>query len=243
MIKIGKVSYLNTMPLFYRWEGSEVSFIEGSPSELVDLLRKGEIQAGIVSSIEYLMNGKDYLLVPNVCIASKERACSVLLFSKKPIEALESIYLTSESLTSKELALYVINHIYGGRPKIEKDKNRAEAIMLIGDKALKENLYRTWPYVYDLGEEWFKHHKLPFVFALFLVRKDAPQWLCSYIAEQCERSKAYFFENLYKGNISVEGFSQEFLLEYFTSCMKYDLDEEAITSLKLFNEFLINRAV
>ena len=54
MIKVGKVSYLNTMPLFYKCDGSETVLVEGHPSELVDRLRKGEIKAGIVSSVEYL---------------------------------------------------------------------------------------------------------------------------------------------------------------------------------------------
>ena len=243
MIKVGKVSYLNTMPLFYKWDGSETVLVEGHPSELVDRLRKGEIKAGIVSSVEYLLHREDYLVVPNVCIASKERACSVLIFSNKPLEDIKSLYLTPASLTSKELAIYVVNVIYGNSPELVKDRDKADALMLIGDEAIIERSLGRWQYVYDLGEEWFKQHKLPFVFALFLVRKDAPTWLSDNIYFQCNRSKALFIEDLTQGKIGVDGFSQDFLLEYFTSCLQYDLSEEAMQSLRVFNSFLIKRGL
>ena len=178
MIKVGKVGYLNTLPLFYKWDTSQTVLVEGHPSELVDRLRKGELHAGIVSSVEYLFHKEDYLIVPKVCIASRERACSVLIFSNRPLEDIKSLYLTPASLTSKELAMYVVKVIYGNSPELVKDRSKADAIMLIGDEAMIEKSLGKWQYVYDLGEEWFKRHRLPFVFALFLVRRDAPTWLC-----------------------------------------------------------------
>ncbi|MFN3946912.1 MAG: menaquinone biosynthesis protein, partial [Aquificaceae bacterium] len=164
MIKVGRVNYLNTLPLFYRWD-QKVLLVDGHPSQLVQLLRKGEIQAGIVSSVEYLINREDYILVPDVSISSKERACSVLIFSKRPFEDVESLYLTPASLTSKWLALYILERAYKRKPKVVEDKDKAQAILLIGDEAIKEKLSNKWPYIYDLGEEWYKLHQLPFVFA------------------------------------------------------------------------------
>ena len=74
MIKVGKVGYLNTLPLFYKWDTSQTVLVEGHPSELVDRLRKGELHAGIVSSVENLFHKEDYLIDPKECIASRERA-------------------------------------------------------------------------------------------------------------------------------------------------------------------------
>lgn len=241
MIKVGKVGYLNTLPLFYKWDTSQTVLVEGHPSELVDRLRKGELHAGIVSSVEYLFHKEDYLIVPKVCIASRERACSVLIFSNRLLEDIKSLYLTPASLTSKELAMYVVKVIYGNSPELVKDRSKADAIMLIGDEAMIEKSLGKWQYVYDLGEEWFKRHRLPFVFALFLVRRDAPTWLCDYIAKQCSTSKDLFFKDLMQGRIKVNGFNQSFLVEYFTSCLQYDLDEKAIQSLGIFNGFLMKR--
>ena len=137
--------------------------------------------------------------------------------------------------------MYVVKVIYGNSPELVKDRSKADAIMLIGDEAMIEKSLGKWQYVYDLGEEWFKRHRLPFVFALFLVRRDAPTWLCDYIAKQCSTSKDLFFKDLMQGRIKVNGFNQSFLVEYFTSCLQYDLDEKAIQSLGIFNGFLMKR--
>ncbi len=242
MIKIGKVNYLNTLPLFYRWDPT-VCFVEGHPSELVQLLRKGKIQAGIVSSVEYLVNREEYIFVPNVSISSKERACSVLIFSEKPLEDVESLYSTPASLTSKLLALYILEKTYKRKPKVVEDKDKAQAILLIGDEAIREKLSNRWRYVYDLGEEWFKLHQLPFVFALFLVRRDAGPWLAEYIGKQCNNSKVEFYKDLYEGKINVEGLSRSFLLDYFNSCLFYELSEEEWRSLEIFNKFLMKKGI
>ncbi|MFN7064739.1 MAG: menaquinone biosynthesis protein [Aquificaceae bacterium] len=240
MVKIGRVSYLNTLPLFYSWN-SDVFFVDGHPSELAELLRKGDLQAGIVSSVEYLMHEEDYLLVPGVCISSKEKACSVLIFSERPLEELKSIYLTPTSLTSKFLALYVLKKVYKREPSLVEEREKAQALLLIGDEAIKEKLSKRWIYTYDLGEEWYKIHKLPFVFALFLVRKDAPSWLCEYIKEQCERSKLEFYRDLTAGKIEIKEFDKGFILGYFSSCLSYELDHEALRSLYIFNGFLMEK--
>ncbi|HIQ31291.1 MAG TPA: hypothetical protein EYH49_03905, partial [Aquifex aeolicus] len=66
-MRVGKVSYLNAMPLFYSLRGFEI--VEGHPSYLVKLLRSGEIDAGIVSSVEYFFNPQDYYVLPDISIS------------------------------------------------------------------------------------------------------------------------------------------------------------------------------
>ncbi|MCS6957265.1 MAG: menaquinone biosynthesis protein [Aquificaceae bacterium] len=239
MIKIGVVGYLNTLPIFYRWTTKDVLFVKDHPSKLVEYLREGKIHAGIVSSAEYLIHGEQYIIVPNISISSKERACSVLIFSKKPLEKVDTLYLTPASLTSRLLALYVLREVYRREPQIVKDKSHAEAVMLIGDEALRERFSNAWLYVYDLGSEWFHLHGLPFVFALFLVRKDAPPELVSLIERECSRSKEVFFQELKAHRIKLQGYSQEFLEGYFTSCLDYNLGSEELKSLEIFKEILI----
>ncbi|MCS7171044.1 MAG: menaquinone biosynthesis protein [Aquificaceae bacterium] len=239
MLKIGKVGYLNALPLFYLWNASNVVFVEGHPSELVDLLRKGEIQAGIVSSVEYIVHKENYRLVPSVCISSLEKACSVLLFSKRPLEKVRHLYLTPASLTSRVLTLYLLERLHHNSPKVVEDRDMADALMLIGDEALKEKESGRWRYVYDLGEQWFSLHRLPFVFALFLIRRDAPEGLESFIAEQCSRSKSQFFKDLLGCKVNIEGYGKDFLKDYFISCLDYTLDARSQESLSLFKEILI----
>jgi chorismate dehydratase len=46
---------------------------------------------------------------------------------------------------------------------------------LIGDRALRASLAGIAPRVYDLGELWWRFTGLPFVFALWIVHRNAAQ--------------------------------------------------------------------
>ena len=222
MLRVGRVSYKNTIPLFYKLEGFEI--VEGVPSYLVKLLREGKIDAGIVSSAEYFFNADKYLILPDISISSKGRVCSVKLFSRVPFEEIKSVNLSEASLTSRYLLFYLFEKKLGYVPKESKE---AEALMLIGDEALQK---RNFPYIYDLAEEWFKLHGLPFVFALFLVRKEASTEEVKKLYGGIKRSLKEFFKDLTGGRVS-ENF-------YFTECIDYSLGEEHLKSLKLFFEYL-----
>jgi chorismate dehydratase len=239
MLRIGKVSYLNTLPLFFCWERDEVEFVEDVPSKLVELLRAGKIQAGIVSSVEYLKHPENYRVVPGLSISSSKRACSVVLFSRKPIQHIRNIYLTEASITSRILALHILRDLYGTSPSSSKSSEGADAILLIGDEAIEEKRRGRWEHVYDLGEEWYRAYKMPFVFALFLVRRDAPPWLDELIARECGKSMELFYKTLRGGSLEVEGYDRAFLEEYFTQCLQYNLGEREWRSLNFFNEILI----
>ncbi|MEZ0360514.1 MAG: menaquinone biosynthesis protein [Hydrogenobacter sp.] len=241
MIRIGKVSYLNTMPLFYKWEDPKLELVSGHPSNLVRMLRKGSIHAGIVSSAEYLINMDLYTYVPNVSISSRERVCSVLFFSKVPIDKVKKVYLTPNSVTSRYLSVYILEEVYRLKPIYTEDRKEADCLLLIGDEALFEKKAGRYIYIYDLAEEWYRIHKLPFVFALFTVRKDAPSWLSERIEELCKISMEAFYKDLFDGKIEVDGFRYDELLTYFTKCLYNGLHEDGLRSLKIFMEFLSSR--
>jgi Predicted periplasmic solute-binding protein len=240
MFIVGKVSYLNTVPLFYRFEDPMIELVEGEPSYLVSLLRDGKIHAGIVSSVEYLFNRSQYRVVPGLCVASKQRVCSVLLFSKRPMLEIKRVYLTPASLTSKILCKYLLEDVYKIKPEYVESRESADALLLIGDEALYEKRLGRFECVYDLAEEWHKVYGLPFVFALFLVRKDADPSLDKLIEELALKSIKVFYEDFAQGRVEVEGFSKDELKDYFYHCIDYFLDEEKERSLELFGSLAYN---
>ncbi len=241
MYRIGRVDYLNSIPLFYKWDDPQMDLIKGHPSHLVTMLRKGEIHAGIVSSVEYLINPQNYVYVPSISISSKEKVCSVGIFSKKPIQDIQKLYLTGNSLTSKYLCFYVLEHVYGLKPIYTEEKNNVDALLLIGNEALEEKKKENYPYFYDLAYEWYKVNKLPFVFALFLVRKEYADTLVGKIYNLCKRSLNAFFEDLQLGRVSMLGYSQEEITEYFLECLSNDLGNLEMESLRIFSQFLKER--
>ena len=243
MYKVGKVNYLNTLPIFYKWQDPQIELVEGDPSYLVDLLRNGYIQAGIVSSVEYLLNPQDYVYVPDVSISSRERVCSVLLFSNKPIQTIDSVFLTPASLTSKYLCMYVLEEVYNLKPHYLHNQTNADALLFIGDEALNLKKLGIYPYVYDLAYEWYKVHRLPFVFALFLVRKDYADNLLDRIEKLCNESIDRFLMDLKLGNIQVKGFTRDEVKEYFTHCLDIRLNDRSLESMNIFREFLKKKEV
>ncbi len=227
-MRIGKVNYLNALPLFYKLEGFEI--VEGHPSELVKLLREGEIDAGIVSSVEYFFNPELYCILPEVSISSKGEVCSVLLLSNKPIERIEKIKVTPSSLTSRYLVFYILNEVNNNRA-VEVSEGE-DAVLYIGDEALEKRKY--YLYSYDLGKIWYEITGLPFVFALFLIRKDVERKEIEKLYKSIKNSLKSFFEDLKRGFINFKDTERD----YLTRCIDYSLKDIHLTSLRKFFSFM-----
>ncbi len=228
-MRIGKVSYSNTIPLFYSLKGFDI--VEGHPSELVKKLRTGDIDAGIVSSVEVFFNPEDYFILPDMSISSRGRVCSVLLLSKKPVQDIKSVRITPSSLTSRYLLNFILKEVYGKR--VSEVPEGEDAVLVIGDDAL--SLREEYEFACDLGEEWFNHTGLPFVFALFLVRREVPQRDAGRLYREARASVKKFFEDLERGKVRL---SDEFLNRYLFECIDYSLGEEHLRSLELFFSFM-----
>jgi chorismate dehydratase len=227
-LKLGRVSYRNTVPLFYGWNLPFVKVVEGTPSELAKKVELGILDGGILSSLFYITHRERFALMPDVSISSFGAVGSVLLLSEKPLEEIKTVKPSAESLTSNFLT-YVLFKKFLKRDEVEFLKaEKADAELVIGDGALR--LRETFKgFIYDIGELWFEFTKLPAVFAVFVVPK---RWVFRNPKEAAElalalmESKEKFFNS--------EGF--ESLDENTKSYLKglnYDLREEHIRSLEL----------
>src|SRR3990172_1002179 len=186
-LRIGRIPYANLFPIYSMLEKigepHPYEFITGVPSAVNRLLREGLIDVSPSSSIEYLRRRDEYVLIDNHSISSFGPIGSILLFSKRPIETLGglTILTTSQSETSIALLGIILSKFYDlSCPLKPADEPLAgglassSAYLLIGDDALREAL--KWPrlYIYDLGDIWYRHTGLPFVFALWIARKSCP---------------------------------------------------------------------
>src|SRR6266404_5902404 len=85
MIKLGRISYVNMAPVFYRVD-MEVEEVQGVPTELNRMLVDGELDTAPISSIEYARNADKLKLLPRLCVASEGAVDSIQLVSRKPLE-------------------------------------------------------------------------------------------------------------------------------------------------------------
>src|SRR5947209_13387594 len=70
MVKLGRISYVNMAPVFYRL-GAEVEEIQGVPTELNARLLAGELDLAPISSIEYARNADRLRPLPRLCVSSE----------------------------------------------------------------------------------------------------------------------------------------------------------------------------
>jgi chorismate dehydratase len=183
-IRLGAVSYLNARPLVFGLERSPRFDIRYDvPSECARLLEAGRVDVGLIPSIEYLrVDG--LRIVPDVAIASRGPVRSVTLYLRRPLADVRSIVMDTGSRTSAALVRVLCLRLFRIRPEIEDGPpdlevmlGRADAALVIGDKALlDESSLARLPgstEKIDLGEAWTKMTGLPFVWAFWAGREGA----------------------------------------------------------------------
>jgi len=176
-LKVGAVTYLNTKPLVYGIERfapqAELSF--DLPSRLADDLAQGRLDVGLIPSIEYFHNS-DYTIVSDACIACCGPVLSVKMFSHVPVDQVRSLALDEGSRTSAALVRILLWERFGLEPQLEPlpigaslSDAATDAVLLIGDRAIHSPAAQ-FAAVWDLGDEWRRWSKLPFVFAMWVAR-------------------------------------------------------------------------
>jgi chorismate dehydratase len=169
--RVGSVGYLNAVPLT---RGLEDEVLYATPSKLAKLLRKDELDAGLVSIVEVLFNDR-YDVLDGIAIASLGEVKSVLLAHRRPLEEAREIYCDPASLTSVEL-LRVLLAERGLKPEFKPLPSYELAqlpdyALLIGDPALDFLLGPHEHEIWDLGAAWYELTQLPFVYAVWALRR------------------------------------------------------------------------
>jgi chorismate dehydratase len=246
--RISIIDYLNAAPLNYGFKhglGFEHFHLKFQvPSVCSDQLRKGEVDAGLISSIEYLRI-PNLKIVPGLCIASPKRVRSVVILSKVPPESIQSLALDVSSRTSVVLSQILLRERYGTRPRVDEMPPNIEtmlsehdAALMIGDQAMRIN--RQGLMVLDLAEEWHTWTGLPFVFALWAVSSDAP------ILDLPGGVAPFFHQSFEQGKSNIEaiineawrtiGWTKQELRDYLTKNLSHTFGEIERESLSLFYE-------
>src|SRR5438270_1378957 len=164
MVKLGRISYVNMAPVFYRVD-AEVEQVQGVPTELNRMLVEGELDTAPISSIEYARNADKLKLLPRLCVASEGAVDSIQLVTRKPLEQVRVVAVTPESATSVVLTKVLLPEA-GQVPLDAYESGDADAKLLIGDAALKSGFEDPTPH-YDLGRMWLERTGLPMVFAVW----------------------------------------------------------------------------
>ncbi len=176
MVLVGIVPYLNALPLVADLP-SDVERLVDVPSRLAPRLVAGEIDAALLPVAEAI-RGRGLCYLGRHGIVSDGPVASVLLFLRVPLARVRTVALDPASRTSAGLARHVVlgaagpdvRFRAGARPGADPRTEVADAVLVIGDPALR---YRDLPWpgeVVDLGLAWRERTGLPFVYARWTAR-------------------------------------------------------------------------
>lgn len=189
-MRLGRLSYVNCYPVYGAIDRGVVAvpatLVSGTPTELNDRLADGRLDVSVISAVAYAQHPGAFALLPDLAVSSDGPVRSVLLFSRRPPEALGDarVLVSTSSRTSVLLLDLLARERWGvsfattAAPTEPGDLPRLaevphDAVLVIGDAALLLGAAGTYPCVTDLGEAWKAWTGLPFVFAVWAARRDA----------------------------------------------------------------------
>ncbi|NWG00102.1 MAG: menaquinone biosynthesis protein [Thermoanaerobaculaceae bacterium] len=178
------IRYLNARPLLAGLEeGIEAPFpyrfATAEPADCAETLATGRAAAALVpvAALPRLARAR---VVTSLGVACRGQVTSVLLVTTVPPGKIRRLAAHTASITSVALARLLLAErwhtwptVVSARPPLASMLAQADAAVLIGDPALS-TVGNSGCEEIDLGLAWQEWTGLPFVFAVWGVRRDAP---------------------------------------------------------------------
>jgi chorismate dehydratase len=201
------------------------------------MLADNTIDVALVSIFERFRS-PGLVQIPDISISADGPVKSVRLFSCRPFEHVRSVALDTSSLTSVALTRILLKERYGIEPDyvsrppdLDAMLTQCDAGLIIGDLKLFDT---PATHILDLGEAWKDLTGLPFVYAAWLARPDAP---IDPLTSALTRARDWGTARL--DSLSTRWASEmrlplDRVQDYFHNVMKYDLDEPKQRGMNLF---------
>jgi chorismate dehydratase len=249
--RVGAVGYLNARPLTWALDRAPERWRirYDVPAVCSALLQSGEVDLGLVPSIDYLQ-APDFRLVPGIGIGSRGPVASVAIFTRVAMDQVRRIALDTSSRTSVALVKVLCHHRFHIAPEfvphgpdLAAMTRDADAALVIGDPALEADHAGLGLRKIDLGAEWTAMTGLPFVYAAWTGRPGAIT----------ESEIALLQKAQDEGSASVDAIAAEYgrgdaaatarAAAYLRDNVRYGLGADEIKGLQMFLDFASDLAV
>jgi len=237
--RVGCVRYLNALPLIDGWRG-EVRF--DHPSALCRELAASQLDVALVSSFEYLRN-PDYSVVDRLAISSRGPVFSVILAYLDEVETLCEVVIDPASATSVNLLRCLLGErSVRARFVSAGDLSPTRGLLLIGDQAIRfrEQADQSVKFL-DLGAAWNEMVGLPFVYALWLIRRDYDR--ATEVANALRSLAEKNLENLNELIAKQPESRRTFCDFYFRECLRFTFDDEEKQGFQRFGELCLRHGL
>jgi len=246
-LRLGVVRFLNTQPIISGLEVcDDIDLTEAVPSNLIELLEAGEVDAALCSSIDYQQSSMPLVILPAPSLGCLGATQTVRLYSTTPFETLDEVYCDSDSHTSVVLLQVLLREAYSREVRVVPFDAAAEvvpwppAVMLIGDKVVSGSPPPGhYPYQLDLGEAWHELTGLPFLFGIWLAGADLDQVDARRIVSILDRQYRYnrlHSENLIGRESRARNWPHDKAEDYLSSGIRYEFGPLQLKGLERFHE-------
>jgi chorismate dehydratase len=227
---------------------SMFEILPSSPANCADQLSSGEVDIGLIPSIEY-QRIPDLQIIPGISIASLANVRSILLIRPKGKNSIETVALDTSSRTSVALAKILLQvkmrihpEYVPHPPDLHSMLQRCDAALLIGDPALRVRLEDYD--VLDLAGEWVQWQRKPFVCAFWACRRSAglPSDLNSILVE-AKNWGLKRREEIAAAYAGVLNLPKPMLENYLVECIDYDLGPDHIAGLEKYYQLARQEAL
>jgi chorismate dehydratase len=239
-LRIGAVSYLNTVPLIAALPellpSAKLSL--DHPSRLADDLAAGRLDVALAPCVEVARH-PEWTILSTACISCRGPVLSVKLFFRTEPDAVRTLALDEGSRTSVALAQILLAQRCGVRPQlrtlslgVDPRECDADAVLVIGDRAIRSTpgAFRgEW----DLGREWCESTGLPFVFAVWAARPGVPIWAVEPALDAARDQGCRDLESIADEQSAAMNLPREMVLKYLRDHLNFVLGERERRGLEL----------
>lgn len=172
-----RIPYANAAPFYALWADAPFAVRNLAPRDLGREAEAGSVDLGLMATGDFLRLRDRFEMLSPMGVAARGPVQSVLLFSRRPANALGDALIsvtpeTSTSIRLLKLLLQVRRGLPGLRFVRGLEPSQADGLLLIGDQAMRTRNRPPEGFVHtlDLGSDWLEWTELPFVYAAWVVR-------------------------------------------------------------------------
>ena len=172
-----RIPYANCAPFYALWGEAPFAVRNLEPRDLGREAEAGRVDMGIMAAGDWIRLKPAFELVGPMGVSARGPVQSVLLFSRRPVTALEGALVSVTPATSTSVRLlHLLLDVKRGYKNVRYVRGlepaQADAVLLIGDQAMRTRKRPPEGFVHtlDLGADWLEWTGLPFVYAVWAVR-------------------------------------------------------------------------
>jgi chorismate dehydratase len=245
-MRVGAVNYLNSKPLVDGLAQSpEVRLLFDLPSRLADSLAAGRLDVALIPSVEFFRT-QGYSVVSDACVACRGPVLSVKLLFRVPPSEVRRVALDEGSRTSAALAQILLAEQFGVQPEWAPfpigcglETTDADAVLLIGDRAISTEHRDEFVEVWDLGDVWSRWASLPFVFAMWVARLDVDKSRAAEILGAARDRGVQRLPAIAAAEADELGIDRDLATRYLSENLHFKLERAERQGLRRFYELCV----